>query len=444
MDHSQPISPSVDISVRARQLIRHGVLTLIVVAFALIAEAVIDGAMLRLSGIVLVLTLLVASYQYNRLGQTAVALTLMLFGVWFEVVISIVTTGVSVAPLFGWFPVMIACAGLLGGRRQALFWFGIAAVTICVLLLLQWRWSGLEEWAATPSDPWRIGMHLLSQAAVMAALVLSVLELNRRYDQQIKHQLQRLADEMGQRRRAEADARASDAAKTQFLANMSHEIRTPLTNIIGFSTRLLKKGALPEGRDLEALQSVHRNGKVLLNLVNELLELAEIESAQPQVSAVSFSVESVVRETVMALQPTANSFGLRLEFQSAGQVQVRADSARLHQIINNLIYFAICQTRDGVIEVCTQPHKVDNTSGVQIVVSDTSHGISAEELEFAFEAHYEFVLNHDKDLPVSALTLVLTARLVRLMQGTIEVHSKLGSGTRFKVWLPAEPITPAE
>lgn len=439
MDDSQQNHPSVNMSVRARQLIRHGVITLILVAFALIAEAIIDGAMLRLSGILLVLTLLVASYQYNRLGQTSVALTLMLFGVWFEVVISIVTNGVSVAPLFGWFPVMIACAGLLGGRRQALFWLVIAVATISMLLVLQWRWVGLGNWAVTPSDPWRIGMHLLSQTAVMAALVLSVLELNRRYEQQISHQLQRLAEEMGQRRRAEADARASDAAKTQFLANMSHEIRTPLTNIIGFSTRLLKRGALPEGRDLEALQSVHRNGKVLLNLVNELLELAEIEAAEPQVSAVSFAVESVVRESVMALQPTANSFGLRLEFQAGGQAQVRADSTRLHQIINNLIYFAICQTRDGVIEVCTQPHKLKDTPGVQIVVSDTSHGISEEELEFAFEPHYEFVLNHDKDLPVSALTLVLTARLVRLLQGNIEVHSKLGSGTRFKVWLPAEP-----
>lgn len=437
MDDCQQTSSQVDMSARARQLIRYGVLTLMVLALALAANAIADGAVLRLYGILLVLTLLVASYQYNRLGQTAVALTLMLFGVWFEVVISIVTTGVSVVPLFGWFPVMIACAGLLGGRWQALFWFAISIFTISVLLALQWHWSGL----ATPSDPWHIGMHLLSQAAVMAALVLSVLELNRRYDQQINHQLQRRADEMAQRRRAEADARASDAAKTQFLANMSHEIRTPLTSIIGFSTRLLKRRAVAEGQDLEALQSVHRNGKVLLHLVNELLELAEIESAEPQVSAVAFSVESVVRESVGALQPTASSFGLQLQFQAAGQAQVRTDSARLHQIVKNLIYFAICQTRDGVIEVCTQPYQTKDRSGVQIVIADNSHGISEKDLEYAFEAHYEFVLNHDKDLPISALTLVLTARLVRLLQGTIEVHSKLGSGTRFKVWLPSHPET---
>ena len=424
---------------RRAYLIRNSVIILVVVLLAFTVKGVIIGSVMRVSIFLFAMLALALAYYYNRSGGTQVALVLIFSSFWACVVTGVLTVGGLEAIPSGWFPILVTLAGLLGGQRHCVFWLVVSCLTVLALWLLQFWGVQLALLVQEENKILQMRMHIIAQLLVVAAIVLSFVGMSRRYEQQLVEQMEGMAREMQRRRRAEEAAVASNRAKTLFLANMSHEMRTPLNSIIGFSSRLMKRRSFADPKDADAVECVHRNGKGLLYLVNELLELASIEASHLQYSTKAFSADNLICECLAAVEPVARSFGLRLDYKCVDDAELRADRARLHQLLTSLVYFGIRQTREGGIEISLSPSARNGEQGIQICVADTSPGIAEEQLEGLFETHYQLVLNSNRDLPISALTLALAAKLVQMHSGEIKAQSTLGRGTRFLIWLPQEP-----
>lgn len=421
------------------RLIRNAVIILVVVMLVFAIKGVWIGSVMRVGIFFFALLALALAYYYNRSGGTHVALVLMFFSFWVCVLTAILTVGgVDTIPA-AWLPILVTLAGLLGGRQHALFWMVVSCLTILTFWLLQFVGVDLSALLQDENKLVHIRMHLIAQLLLVGAVIFSFVATRRRYEKQLLDQVESMASEVQRRRRAEEAAVASNQAKTLFLANMSHEIRTPLNSIIGFSSRLMKRQSFADPKDEDAIECVHRNGKGLLYLVNELLELASIEASHLQYSAKAFSTDSLIRECMASVEPVARSFGLRLDYKCVDDAELRADRARLHQLLTSLLYFGIRQTREGGVEISLSRSARNGVPGIQICVADTSPGIAEEQLAGLFETHYQLVLNNNRDLPISALTLALVAKLVQMHGGEIKAQSTLGQGTRFLIWLALEP-----
>lgn len=424
------------------RLIRNAIAILFVVLLVFVAKGILIGSVMRVSIFMFAMFALVLAYYYNRSGGFSVALVLIFTGFWACIVTGVLTVGGTESIPSAWFPILVTLAGLLGGRRHCLFWLVASGLTILTLWLMEFFGVNLSVLAQQENQTIQMRMHLLAQLAVVGTIVLSFVSMRRRYEGQLMSQVDSMAREVQMRRRAEEAAVASNRAKTLFLANMSHEIRTPLNSIIGFSSRLIKRQSFADPKDADAIECVHRNGKGLLYLVNELLELASIEANHLQYTAKAFSADNLIHECIASVEPVARSFGLRLDYKCVDDAELRADRARLHQVLASLMYFGIRQTREGGIELSLCRGAREGVPGMQICVADTSPGIAEDQLSGLFETHYQLVLNSNRDLPISALTLALAAKLVQMHGGEIKAHSTLGQGTRFLIWLPLEPPIP--
>ncbi len=440
---ADPIVEDMRKSIAARRIrvIQNTVLILFAILLVFGIKAVLLANTLRLGVLLFAMLAVALAYYYNRQGATSVALVLIFTAFWVCVMMAILTTGGEETLPMAWFPIQVCLAGLLGGRRHCLFWLVVCSLSVATLWLLDSTGVDLVRFVVEENKTLHMRLHLVAQIVVVSGIVLSIVGMNGRYEEQLVQQMTDLSQEVRQRRRAEEAAVASNRAKTLFLANMSHEIRTPLNSIIGFSSRLIKRHRFADPKDEDAIECVHRNGKGLLYLVNELLELASIEANDLQYHPIAFAADGLIRECLTVVEPVARSFGLRIDYKCKDPLELRADRSRLHQMLASLLYFAIRQTREGSIEVSLARASRNQVEGAQISVSDTSPGIAEEQLEGLFETHYQLVLNSNRDLPISALTLALTAKLVEMHGGEIKAQSTLGSGTTFVIWLPLEPPT---
>jgi CheY-like chemotaxis protein len=242
---------------------------------------------------------------------------------------------------------------------------------------------------------------------------------------------ERFTEELKQARDEQA---AASRAKTDFLSSMSHELRTPLNSILGFSQLLLnsKRHPLNEKQHKQVMQ-IHKSGHHLLTLINEVLDLARIESGWISLSmeeAVLLDVVSEAYDTVanIAHEEGISLMPLPLELH---EYSVTADFTRLKQVLINLLSNAIkYNSEQGKVEVIL---KVSDEM-VEIGVRDTGIGIPDEYIEDIFEPFNR--LDADKTLiEGTGVGLALTKKLVELMEGTIRVESIPKTGTTFWVSL---------
>jgi signal transduction histidine kinase len=223
--------------------------------------------------------------------------------------------------------------------------------------------------------------------------------------------------------------------KSQFLATMSHELRTPLNAIIGFSQLLLRrsKGVL-SAQQTDMVQRILNNGKHLLELLNDILDLSKIESGRLEVKPETFDVGQVVRATVEELRSLADEKHLTVELTIAlDNPQIYSDPHRLRQVLVNLLSNAIKFTDRGGVTVevrTTEPE------WVAITVRDTGIGIASEKVRQIFEPFRQIDQTTTRRHAGTGLGLAITDSLVRMMQGKITVESKLGEGSIFRVELP--------
>ncbi|HLO62098.1 MAG TPA: ATP-binding protein, partial [Azonexus sp.] len=238
------------------------------------------------------------------------------------------------------------------------------------------------------------------------------------------------------RRLDEAREKAEEASrqKSAFLATMSHELRTPLNGILGFADLLQSEVEEPTHREYAAV--IQRSGEHLLNLVNEILDLAKIESGEMIFKYAPTAIAGIVEECAAGYRVAAEKKGLRFtqEMEENLPAEFLTDPMRLRQILNNLLSNAIKFTTQGEVSL-----KVGLAGdAIAFAVSDTGAGIPSESLDTIFEKFKQLEHFLTREHGGTGLGLALVKQLVDHMHGRITVDTEPGAGSTFTVYLPAE------
>ena len=227
---------------------------------------------------------------------------------------------------------------------------------------------------------------------------------------------------------------AANRHKSQFLANVSHELRTPLNSIIGF-TRIVQRriGAQIPDLQKENLQKVLISSEHLLNLINELLDLAKIESGRMEVYAETFQLNDVVRMATSTVEPMLKDGRVRLVTEIAPDIPpLKTDRDKLKQAVLNLLSNAAKFTEKGVIKVAAW----QDNGNVKLTVSDTGIGMKKEALDYIFEEFRQADMSSTRKYGGTGLGLAIVRRFINLMGGDISVESEVGKGSKFTITIP--------
>jgi PAS domain S-box-containing protein len=224
---------------------------------------------------------------------------------------------------------------------------------------------------------------------------------------------------------------AANFAKDRFLASMSHELRTPLNAILGFTGTLLMRlpGELNEEQQRQ-LKTVEQNGRHLLSIINDLLDLAKIESGNIELRFERVSPLEVVDDVVEGLRPLADENELALEVQVDPDLVLRSDRRALTQILINLTNNAIKFTETGGVRIDVEGPTAERRS-ISFTVTDTGIGIRAEDQERLFAAFQQIESSATRRYEGTGLGLYISQKLASLLGGSITFASTPGEGSAF-------------
>ena len=230
-------------------------------------------------------------------------------------------------------------------------------------------------------------------------------------------------------------AETANRAKSVFLANMSHELRTPLNAIIGFARLAERDGGIAE-ETRENLGFVRRNGEHLLSLINDVLDMAKVESGRMELQEEDVNLPALLRDSVEIMRQQAEDRGLHLALDVSGELPqgIRADGRKLRQIIFNLLSNAIKFSTQGEIRLTAAPCN----GHLHLEVADQGRGMSQQDCQRVFDAFYQ-VAEAGSEVG-TGLGLPITRQFVHLMGGEISVQSQPGIGTVFSVDVPLQPV----
>lgn len=263
----------------------------------------------------------------------------------------------------------------------------------------------------------------LEQYAAQTAIAVA----NARLYEQIQRQVAEL-------RQLNSDLETANKHKSDFLATMSHELRTPLNAIIGFSELLADDIVIDDDERRECLSDIHSSARHLLSLINDVLDVAKIESGKIDMRPVAFVVADELREAERVMTPLVLANQQTLSIVAPRTLLVYADQARFRQIILNVLSNANKFTPEGgSITVVAE----GDADVVRIRVTDTGIGIHPEDAPKVFEAFRQIDGSLSRRYNGTGLGLALTRRLVELQHGTIDFESEPDHGTTFTITLPA-------
>jgi PAS domain S-box-containing protein len=262
----------------------------------------------------------------------------------------------------------------------------------------------------------------------------------RKYKDHLEEEVQsRTADLVLARNAAEA----ANRAKSVFLSSMSHELRTPLNAILGFSG-LMRKDTLLTRMQRENLDIINHSGEHLLNLINDVLEMAKIEAGRVQLESLPFDLGALVRDVTDMMYVRAQEKGLQLLVDQSSEFPryIKGDEARVRQVLTNLVGNAVKFTQHGGITVRfgLKPHATPPR--LLIEVEDSGIGISEADQNIIFDPFVQ--LEKMSTQTGTGLGLTITRQFVQLMRGAISVESQLGKGSIFRVELPVDKVAAAD
>ncbi len=233
-------------------------------------------------------------------------------------------------------------------------------------------------------------------------------------------------------RAARDEAERANQAKSEFLSSMSHELRTPLNAILGFGQLLEQDSELSEDHR-DDVQEIMKASRHLLGLINEVLDLAKVESGKIVLSLETVELAPLVQDCLALVQPMADQRGIHLVVDDPDGWRVRADSTRLRQVLLNLMSNAIKYNRDGgAVRLQVEPA---GASRVRVWVRDTGPGIAPERLGELFQP-FQRLGAENTEIEGTGIGLTITRRLVELMHGSLGVESEVGVGSGFWFELP--------
>ncbi len=225
---------------------------------------------------------------------------------------------------------------------------------------------------------------------------------------------------------------AAHKQKSEFVANMSHELRTPLNSIIGFSGILMKnrKGNLSDS-DLQRVEKINRNGRHLLSLINDILDLSKIEAGRMDTIIEDTDLVAVIHDVVEMLQPQAEAKDLMLKTEISGpNIRLSTDGHKLKQVLINLAANAIKFTKDGSVTLGLTVLE-ESINRIRIEVSDTGIGIPKDKLDTIFEAFTQADASTTREYGGTGLGLAISKSIIELLGGRLTVQSEVGVGSNF-------------
>lgn len=236
---------------------------------------------------------------------------------------------------------------------------------------------------------------------------------------------------------AVVEAQAANTAKSLFLANISHEIRTPLNGVIGMSEMLNTTDLTPTQKEFSS--TIQSSAKTLLSLIEDILDLAKIESGKIEILHEQFDLYDCIRNTVKMLTPIAEKKGLkcRLHITPDTPFDLLGDEQHLKQVLINLISNAIKFTSHGHVELyVTGVYTKNNKSQIRFEITDTGIGISDDAQKHIFDKFVQADTSISKKYGGTGLGTSISKNLIELMGGEVGVISKIGQGSTFWFEIP--------
>src|SRR5215210_1671743 len=284
-------------------------------------------------------------------------------------------------------------------------------------------------------------LHDLTDAVEKAQLYEQVKRHSEELREKVRLATAELAEQNELLRRQAFQLEQASAAKSQFLANVSHELRTPLNAIIGYTHLMLEgvSGALNPAQN-EKLGRVDSNARHLLSIINDLLDIARIESGKLPIQVERVVVPDLVDEVMTEVEPLIAGTSLAVARSIAPDVpELRTDRQKVKQIILNLLSNALKFTPQGsvAIRLDYEPAK----EWVSISVADSGIGISEENQKTIFEAFQQADSSYARRQGGTGLGLTICRRMASILEGQITLVSKLGEGSTFTLVLPRQPRT---
>jgi signal transduction histidine kinase/ActR/RegA family two-component response regulator len=345
-------------------------------------------------------------------------LAILSYGAW----ITSAQTGIMM-----WFALVPLTVLAIGGPRIGAVWAAVFTVAACSEIAIA-RMTSTLPWLP-PGSPWfqAVNIGLAASWVLGHALVLELARESALRDVDQAH----------------AAAEASSRAKTDFLANVSHELRTPMNAVIGM-TGLLRETTLDE-HQREYTDVIRSSGVLLLELINEVLDLAKIEAGKLVLEESPFNLHDSLRQVMQLVRPLARSKDLEatLVVDTTVPLWLRGDHARLRQVLLNLGANAVKFTERGHVTLHASAGAVHNGAvPLTLVVEDTGIGIPPEAVSRLFKAFSQVDASTTRRFGGTGLGLAISRQIIEAMGGTIDVDSAPGRGSRFRVCVRLPLVEP--
>jgi len=259
-------------------------------------------------------------------------------------------------------------------------------------------------------------------------------DFNQELEQQVKIQTKGLNDLLEQQKLFEEQILKSSAFKSEFMASMSHELRTPLNSIIGFTDVILEgiSGEINEKQD-KYLKNVKTSAMHLLDLINDVLDIAKIESGKIDLNIEDVKISEITNQINTMLKPIYEKKNLKFEIQKfEKEIVIRVDRLRFKEILFNLLSNAVKFTKEGKVMLEIS----DDENYWKFDIIDTGIGINEEDFDLIFQDFKRIMSKEVALIEGTGLGLSLTKRLIEFHGGNISFSSQLGKGSTFTFTIP--------